>query len=105
MEHCGPVRPGPRICRVPAAQAAHVPKEALPAGREGLVRAGKATGGDGVRGRGGRLRLTALSFALAARNDPCEAFICECDRRAAECFAEAPYNQQYKALDTARYCQ
>ncbi|XP_059569527.1 phospholipase A2 [Alligator mississippiensis] len=44
-------------------------------------------------------------ITCSARNDPCEAFICECDRRAAECFAEAPYNQQYKALDTARYCQ
>ncbi|XP_019394770.1 PREDICTED: phospholipase A2 isoform X1 [Crocodylus porosus] len=43
-------------------------------------------------------------ITCSARNNPCKAFICECDRRAAECFAKAPYNEQYKALDTATYC-
>ncbi|XP_062269132.1 acidic phospholipase A2 HTe-like [Platichthys flesus] len=26
-------------------------------------------------------------------NDECEQFICECDRKAAECFARSPYNE------------
>ncbi|KAK7933929.1 hypothetical protein WMY93_004825 [Mugilogobius chulae] len=28
------------------------------------------------------------------KNDPCEHFICECDRKAAECFAKAEYNEE-----------
>ncbi|XP_070619140.1 phospholipase A2 GL16-1-like [Erythrolamprus reginae] len=38
-------------------------------------------------------------------NDECGAFICNCDRTAAICFAAAPYNKQYKDLDTSKYCQ
>ncbi|XP_043572026.1 phospholipase A2, minor isoenzyme-like isoform X2 [Chiloscyllium plagiosum] len=37
-------------------------------------------------------------------NSPCEAYICECDRQAAMCFAEAPYNEEYKHLDTEKHC-
>ncbi|XP_051759262.1 phospholipase A2-like isoform X3 [Ctenopharyngodon idella] len=32
----------------------------------------------------------------ADKNRPCEMFICECDRKAAECFAKAGYNPEYK---------
>ncbi|KAG1930988.1 phospholipase A2 [Pimephales promelas] len=31
----------------------------------------------------------------ADNNSPCEMFICECDRKAAECFAQAGYNQEH----------
>ncbi|KAK7896396.1 hypothetical protein WMY93_021721 [Mugilogobius chulae] len=38
-------------------------------------------------------RLSCLS-----RNNACQMFICECDRKAAECFARSPYNQQNNHL-------
>ncbi|KAL7391164.1 hypothetical protein ABVT39_005294 [Epinephelus coioides] len=35
-------------------------------------------------------------------NDPCEKFICECDRKAAMCFAKAGYNEENANLPRAR---
>lgn len=35
---------------------------------------------------------------FAATNNKCEAAVCECDRAAAHCFAEHPYNPEYKNL-------
>ncbi|XP_028710619.1 phospholipase A2-like [Peromyscus leucopus] len=32
------------------------------------------------------------------KNDPCEAFICNCDREAAICFSQAPYNKENKGI-------
>ncbi|XP_065116144.1 phospholipase A2 [Paramisgurnus dabryanus] len=32
----------------------------------------------------------------AEANRPCEMFICECDRKAAECFAKAGYNPEHE---------
>ncbi|CAG02506.1 unnamed protein product, partial [Tetraodon nigroviridis] len=40
----------------------------------------------------------------SAINDPCEATVCECDRVAAHCFAQYPYNPEYKNLDP-QYCR
>ncbi|XP_042297641.1 phospholipase A2 GL16-1-like [Sceloporus undulatus] len=37
--------------------------------------------------------------------DICAAFVCNCDRSAAICFAGAPYNEEYRKLDTSKYCQ
>ncbi|XP_007906920.1 phospholipase A2, minor isoenzyme-like [Callorhinchus milii] len=37
-------------------------------------------------------------------NDPCAEAICECDRQAALCFAKSPYNEDYKRLDTEKFC-
>ncbi|KAM9622186.1 phospholipase A2 [Trichechus inunguis] len=37
-------------------------------------------------------------------NKECEAFLCNCDRNAAICFSKAPYNKEYKNLDS-KYCQ
>ncbi|XP_060943049.1 phospholipase A2-like [Limanda limanda] len=37
-------------------------------------------------------------------NDACEMFICECDGKAAECFARSPYNPENKRLPSER-CQ
>ncbi|XP_072354569.1 phospholipase A2, minor isoenzyme-like isoform X2 [Scyliorhinus torazame] len=37
-------------------------------------------------------------------NSPCEAYVCECDRQAALCFADAPYKEEYKHLETEKYC-
>nr|BAN08536.1 phospholipase A2 [Protobothrops flavoviridis] len=37
--------------------------------------------------------------------DECAAFICNCDRSAAICFAGAPYNKEYKKLDASKYCK
>ncbi|XP_032085287.1 phospholipase A2 [Thamnophis elegans] len=39
------------------------------------------------------------------KNDECGAFICNCDRSAAICFAGAPYNEEYKKLDTSKHCK
>nr|XP_020486746.1 phospholipase A2, minor isoenzyme-like [Labrus bergylta] len=35
-------------------------------------------------------------------NDPCERFICECDRHAAMCFAKAGYNEDNTNLPSSR---
>ncbi|XP_059105727.1 phospholipase A2-like [Peromyscus eremicus] len=32
------------------------------------------------------------------KNDPCEAFICNCDREAAICFSQAPYIKEDKGI-------
>ncbi|XP_052610893.1 phospholipase A2-like [Peromyscus californicus insignis] len=34
------------------------------------------------------------------KNNPCEAFICNCDCETAICFSQAPYNKNYKG----KYC-
>ncbi|KAL6094197.1 hypothetical protein STEG23_002722 [Scotinomys teguina] len=31
-------------------------------------------------------------------NNPCEAFICNCDQQAATCFSKAPYNKKNKGV-------
>ncbi|TFK01087.1 glucagon-like peptide 2 receptor [Platysternon megacephalum] len=41
------------------------------------------------------------TITCSTKNDACEMFICECDRKAAICFAGAPYNPDYKNLDSA----
>ncbi|NWQ65823.1 PA21B Phospholipase, partial [Neopipo cinnamomea] len=38
-------------------------------------------------------------------NDECSMFVCNCDRTAATCFAKAPYNPEYRELDTKKYCK
>nr|Q75S48.1 RecName: Full=Acidic phospholipase A2 1; Short=svPLA2; AltName: Full=PA2-I; AltName: Full=Phosphatidylcholine 2-acylhydrolase; Flags: Precursor [Bungarus candidus]BAD06270.1 phospholipase A2-I precursor [Bungarus candidus] len=40
-----------------------------------------------------------------ADNDECGAFICNCDRTAALCFAKAPYNEENKEIDISKRCQ
>ncbi|XP_028719466.2 phospholipase A2-like [Peromyscus leucopus] len=37
-----------------------------------------------------------LSCFSPEENNPCQAFICNCDRQAAICFFNTPYNKQYK---------
>ncbi|XP_077398537.1 phospholipase A2, minor isoenzyme-like isoform X2 [Vanacampus margaritifer] len=32
------------------------------------------------------------------KNNKCEMFICECDRKAAECFAQSPWNPEHEHL-------
>ncbi|XP_041059002.1 phospholipase A2, minor isoenzyme-like [Carcharodon carcharias] len=50
-------------------------------------------------------RYSCSDYILCSSdNSPCEAYICECDRQAAICFAEAPYNEEYKHLDTEEHC-
>ncbi|KAM9322895.1 phospholipase A2-like [Pholidichthys leucotaenia] len=44
-------------------------------------------------------KITCLS-----RNDECEMFICECDRKSAECFAASTYNPEHDNLPSDR-CQ
>ncbi|NXP70100.1 PA21B Phospholipase, partial [Ramphastos sulfuratus] len=44
-------------------------------------------------------------ITCSSKNDDCEAFICNCDRVAATCFAKAPYNSEYHNLDTSKYCK
>ncbi|KAM3849713.1 phospholipase A2-like [Diretmus argenteus] len=36
------------------------------------------------------------------RNNPCEMFICECDRKAAECFARTPWIPEHEHLPSDR---
>lgn len=46
------------------------------------------------------LMLHFLSFS--GKNDECEMFICECDRKAAECFAVSSYHEENKNLPSDR---
>ncbi|XP_053267934.1 phospholipase A2 [Pleuronectes platessa] len=43
-------------------------------------------------------------ITCAKNNSVCEQFICECDRKAAECFAKSTYNPENKRLPSER-CQ
>lgn len=44
-----------------------------------------------------------ISFlSLSGNNSECEMFICECDRKAAECFAVSGYNEENKHLPSDR---
>ncbi|XP_069789763.1 phospholipase A2, minor isoenzyme-like isoform X2 [Narcine bancroftii] len=43
-------------------------------------------------------------ITCSGKNNPCEDAICNCDRTAAICFSQAPYNPQYKNLDKDIYC-
>lgn len=45
-----------------------------------------------------------LCLSLLDDNDLCEKFICECDRNAAMCFAEAGYNEENADISSDR-CQ
>uniref|UniRef100_UPI00398E8F72 phospholipase A2-like n=1 Tax=Pristiophorus japonicus TaxID=55135 RepID=UPI00398E8F72 len=44
------------------------------------------------------------TVTCSSKNNPCEMFICECDRKAAICFSTAAYNDQNKNLDQTRFC-
>ncbi|NWV00944.1 PA21B Phospholipase, partial [Upupa epops] len=44
-------------------------------------------------------------ITCSSKNNECEAFICNCDRTAAMCFAKAPYNPDNHRLDTNKYCK
>ncbi|XP_007525342.1 phospholipase A2 [Erinaceus europaeus] len=44
-------------------------------------------------------------ITCSSKNGACDAFICDCDRNAAICFSKAPYNEEYKNLDTKKYCK
>ncbi|XP_061458385.1 phospholipase A2-like isoform X2 [Rhineura floridana] len=45
------------------------------------------------------------SVITCTDDDECAAFICNCDHSAAVCFAGAPYQEEYKQLDTSKYCK
>ncbi|XP_026177454.1 phospholipase A2 [Mastacembelus armatus] len=42
--------------------------------------------------------------ACSATNNKCQAAVCECDRVAAHCFAQATYNPENKNLDPKVHC-
>uniref|UniRef100_A0A668AJ39 Phospholipase A2 n=1 Tax=Myripristis murdjan TaxID=586833 RepID=A0A668AJ39_9TELE len=42
--------------------------------------------------------------SCSATNDKCQAAVCECDRVAAHCFAQATYNPDNKNLDPEVHC-
>ena len=45
------------------------------------------------------ITLSSNSFSLSEeKNDPCELFICECDRKAAMCFAQQQWNPDHSNL-------
>ncbi|NWI55827.1 PA21B Phospholipase, partial [Calyptomena viridis] len=44
-------------------------------------------------------------ITCSSKNDECSMFICNCDRTAATCFSQVPYNPEYVRLDTDKYCQ
>ncbi|NXO38754.1 PA21B Phospholipase, partial [Locustella ochotensis] len=44
-------------------------------------------------------------ITCSSKNKECAMFICNCDRTAAMCFAKAPYNPDYKDLDTKKHCK
>lgn len=37
-------------------------------------------------------------FSSSDNNNECEMFTCECDRKAAECFARSPWNPEHEHL-------
>ncbi|XP_065502652.1 phospholipase A2 [Caloenas nicobarica] len=43
-------------------------------------------------------------ITCSSSNSECATFICNCDRTAAMCFAQAPYNPAHNKLDTKKYC-
>lgn len=51
-----------------------------------------------------RLLSIRCSCFSPDKNNDCEDFICNCDRQAAICFSKAPYNKEYKGLDTDKFC-
>ncbi|NXU34767.1 PA21B Phospholipase, partial [Drymodes brunneopygia] len=44
-------------------------------------------------------------ITCSSKNKECAMFICNCDRAAAMCFSKAPYNPEYRKLDTDKYCK
>ena len=44
------------------------------------------------------------TLSSSGKNDECEMFICECDRKAAECFSESHWNPEHEHLPSDR-CQ
>ncbi|XP_078522351.1 phospholipase A2, minor isoenzyme-like [Lissotriton helveticus] len=48
---------------------------------------------------------SGTSITCSSKNNPCEAFICECDRAAAICFSKSKYNPEYKNVDVKKYCK
>ncbi|CAB1319651.1 unnamed protein product [Coregonus sp. 'balchen'] len=42
--------------------------------------------------------------SCSASNDVCQASVCECDRVAANCFAQSTYNPENKNLDPKTHC-
>ncbi|XP_029941032.1 phospholipase A2, minor isoenzyme-like [Salarias fasciatus] len=42
------------------------------------------------------------AITCGSGNDECEMFICECDRKAAECFARSPWNPENEHLPSDR---
>ncbi|XP_044514773.1 phospholipase A2 [Gracilinanus agilis] len=44
-------------------------------------------------------------ITCSSKNNECKAFICNCDRTAANCFSKAKYNPENKNLDTKKYCK
>lgn len=50
------------------------------------------------------MALTFLCSSFLGKNNECEMFICECDRKAAECFGRSHWNPEHEHLPT-EYCQ
>ncbi|XP_014393197.1 PREDICTED: phospholipase A2 [Myotis brandtii] len=50
-------------------------------------------------------KCSGSEIICSSKNKPCQAFICECDRKAAICFSKAPYNKEHKNLNTKKFCQ
>ncbi|XP_029466496.1 phospholipase A2 [Rhinatrema bivittatum] len=47
---------------------------------------------------------SGTSVTCKSDNTLCEMHICECDRQAAICFSNAPYNEENKNLDKNKFC-
>uniref|UniRef100_A0A4W3H1G7 Phospholipase A2 n=1 Tax=Callorhinchus milii TaxID=7868 RepID=A0A4W3H1G7_CALMI len=48
---------------------------------------------------------SGTSITCSSTNNGCKMSVCNCDREASMCFAEAPYNEEYKNLDKDLYCK
>ncbi|XP_004611133.2 phospholipase A2-like [Sorex araneus] len=44
-------------------------------------------------------------ITCSSKNNPCEQFICNCDRTAAICFSKSEYHEEYKDLNKKKFCQ
>ncbi|XP_078523795.1 phospholipase A2, minor isoenzyme-like [Lissotriton helveticus] len=47
---------------------------------------------------------SGTTITCSSKNNACEAFICDCDRNAANCFSKPGYNSAYKNVDKKKHC-
>ncbi|XP_078523799.1 phospholipase A2-like isoform X2 [Lissotriton helveticus] len=52
-----------------------------------------------------KFSCSGKTVSCSSKNNACEAFICDCDRKAANCFASSKYNSAYKNVNKKKLCK